>query len=136
MVQVRLIEGRFAVCTFDDTFSVREVARMRSDIIEMFSSITGKVVMFSDLRSVHMLRPEVKGPLTSVLQVDNPRIERNAIVVNRAVPFAIQAHNIIKEAESRARRIFTDRDEAGAWLAEVLNDQERAALDRVLAIQA
>lgn len=135
MVQVRLIEGRFALCTFDDTFSVREVARMRSDITEMFSSITGKVVMRSDLRAVHMLRPEVKGPLTSVLQVDNPRIERNAIVVNRAVPFAIKAHNIIQEAESRARRIFTDRGDARVWLAEMLNDRERAALDLVLATQ-
>ena len=131
MVSVRIVVGRFGIVRFDDGFSVAEVARMRSDVINEFSKVQGKVVLFTDLSGVTNIKPEVRGPVTKVLIADNPRVERNAILVSSG-PVAMQAHNVIRDAQSRARRVFTDRDELEAWIADLLTDEEKAALGKAL----
>jgi hypothetical protein len=136
VVSIKIVEGRFGVVRFDDEFSVAEIAKMRSELLEAFSTAhAAKIVLFSDLRAVQGLKADVKAPLTKILVTDNPRVERNAVVVTRGRPMVMQAHNILEEASGKGnRKLFTEASEAVAWLAEVLSAKERQALQREVGI--
>ncbi|HEX7665565.1 MAG TPA: hypothetical protein VF407_13660 [Polyangiaceae bacterium] len=100
----------------------------------LFENAPGKLVACLDARTYGVEPPEAANHFLETIKRDNPKLERSAFVVDPAQRIvALQLERMIREAGNPNRRLFTDLDEAKAFLAPVLELEERTRLDAFLA---
>ena len=89
----------------------------------------GLALVFADLRGLRVVDPEVVDMVTGFMGMDNPYVERNAfLVAESSALLQIQSERMIKQTGASSRRAFRHRNEAEAWMAEVLTPVERARM--------
>src|SRR3954469_25797731 len=110
--------------------TLEETTRFLQDIVRLTTAQPGKIVACTDLRGgTRTTDPDTIDIIAGVIRSENPRLERNALVVPAMAPtFTLQMERMVKSAGTVQRRIFKTRGEAEAWLGEVLTGAERARL--------
>ena len=110
--------------------TLEETTRFLQEIVRLTAAQPAKIVACTDLRGgARATDPEMIDFIAGVIRSENPRLERNALVVPPLSPtFALQMERMVKSAGTQQRRIFKTRGEAEAWLGEVLTGAERARL--------
>ena len=110
--------------------SMDEATAFMQQIVELTMKQPGKVVACTDLRAgTRTIDPSSIDFIAGILRSENPRLERNALIVSAASPtFMLQMERMVKTAANDRRRIFKTRGDAESWLAEVLTGAERARL--------
>jgi hypothetical protein len=92
-----------------------------------------RVVIAADWRACRVLTPDVADRAIQMLTRTNPRVERSAILYSSdQATGVLQVLRIAREANLPGRRVFTSRTEMRDWLAEILDDAERARLELML----
>ncbi len=110
--------------------TMEEVTRFLQEVVRLTALQPGKIVACTDLRTgTRTIDPDSIDFIAGILRSENPRLERNALVLSSLSPtFALQMERMVKTAGATHRRIFRTRGEAEAWLGEVLTGAERARL--------
>jgi hypothetical protein len=114
-------------------------APVKVDELDLFGkelmALTGQVlargqraVICHDLRELGILAPDVSDWFVRMMERDNPRIERVGILIGQGATHALQIERMIKQAKNATRRIFRDDLSVIAWLSDVLDSAEVAAL--------
>jgi hypothetical protein len=87
-----------------------------------------------DVRASKAFAPEVADVFISLLRTDSPLIERSAILYSPGGSLGLQLVRMIRESNSRDRRISTDdRAEALTFLSGVANPEQLKVVERFLA---
>ena len=123
----RLLEIRVA----DGYRSVADVDQMIHMLQRNVASLTldEKVVIAADWRAVQVMSPDTAARAKEMLAGVNPRVIRSAILTLPENPLTnLQVVRLIREAENRARRHFSEPSALTAWLAEVLTPVETERL--------
>lgn len=110
--------------------SLEETTRFLQEIVRLTAAQPAKIVACTDLRGgSRAADPDMIDFIAGIIRSENPRLERNALVVPVLSPtFALQMERMVKNAGTAQRRIFKTRGEAEGWLGEVLTGAERARL--------
>ena len=121
----RLIEMRVV-----PPVTMEEATRFLQDIVRLTAAQPARIVCCTDLRTgSRTIDPDSIDFIAGIMRSENPRLERNALVVSSMAPtFALQMERMVKTAGAVQRRIFKARGEAEAWLGEVLTGAERGRL--------
>ena len=109
---------------------LEEITRFLQEIVRLTAAQPAKIVACTDLRGgARAADPDMIDFIAGIIRSENPRLERNALVVPVMSPtFALQMERMVKNAGTAQRRIFKTRSEAESWLGEVLTGAERARL--------
>lgn len=84
-----------------------------------------KHVTIADWRACRVLTTEAAAHALNMLRGVNPRTERSLMLHTGESPTAVmQFLRLVREAEHPNRRLFTDAEEALAWVSEVLTPAE------------
>ena len=110
--------------------TLEETTRFLQEIVRLTSAQPAKIVACTDLRgATRSTDPDTIDIIAGILRSENPRLERNALIVPVMSPtFTLQMERMVKSAGTVQRRIFKTRGEAETWLGEVLTGAERARL--------
>jgi hypothetical protein len=122
--------GRLVEIRLGTRLPIEEAPRFVQEVMRLTAAIKGRVVGITDLRAAtRTVDPEMIGVVSGMLRSENPKIERNALLLSsESATFALQMDRMIKTAGSAARRIFRERAEVEAWLGAVLTPAERSRL--------
>lgn len=122
--------GRLVEIRLGSKLSFTEAPKLVQEVMRVTSAISGRVVGVTDLRqATRTADPEMIDIVSGMLRSENPKIERNALLVSReSATFALQMERMVKVAGTAARRVFRHRAEVEAWLGAVLTPLERARL--------
>jgi hypothetical protein len=132
MFRIERRVGRFAELRFGSIFNITELPLFRSKLADIWHGQSGKLVFCVDLRALDKFGPEEEKTLIGVMQADNPRVERSAMLVNPSGRFGVQVLKMIQEADNRARRVLREPKDVQSWLAPVLSAAEAARLEEFL----
>jgi hypothetical protein len=124
--------GRLCEIYTDSSLTVADMTPFRARLATVFQSITGRVVIISDLRQCGALPDAVIGALIAIGRIDNPKIERHALLVTAGQPIAEQMELVVAAAGSPNRRTFTVSIDAHAWLREVLTRAESTRMGQFI----
>jgi len=122
----RLIEIDFPAevdMPFTSSFAADAVA-----IVTDIAKAGQRAVSVADMSKTKVMPADAIRPLADMLKADNPAIERTAIVIGSDPLVDLQIWRLLSDADSDARRSFTNPDDALRWLHEVVSDpaeQER-----------
>ena len=93
-----------------------------------------RVVIAADWRPCTVFTPAVADRCVSMLTGVVPRIERSAIIHRSDhATSVLQVFRLVKESHFDGRRVFTATAPLEAWLAEILDAEERDRLRQFLA---
>jgi hypothetical protein len=120
----RLLELRFA-----SPITADELSGFHEAITRAMGRLTGQLVACTDLLGARVFDQSVSSRLVTLIRQENPRVERNAILVGESAVFSMQTERIIREAGSPNRKAFRSSLDMVVWLGEVLNSSERARLN-------
>ena len=132
MFRIECRVGRFAELRFGNSFVVSEMPLFRSRLADIWHNQPGKVVFAVDLRQLEKFGPDEEKTLIALMQTDNPRIEKSAMLVNGSGRFGVQVLKMVQEADNRARRVFREPADLQTWLAPVLSAAENLRLKEFL----
>ena len=118
----RLLELRFA-----SPMSMADLDGFHGAILRSMG--TRNLVACTDLLGAKVFDQAVSTRLVSLIRQENPRVDRNAILVGESAVFSMQTERIIREAGSPKRKAFRSSVELAEWLAEVLTAAEQAQLN-------
>ncbi len=133
MFSIKCRVGRFVELRFGSIFTLSEMPVFRSRLADLMRAQPAKIVFCTDLRALEKFGPEEEKALITLMQTDNPRIEKSAMLVNASGRFGVQVLKMIQEAENRARRVFREPADVQTWLAPVLTAAESTRLSEFLA---
>jgi hypothetical protein len=128
--------GRLIEITMTGLISEDDAQRFRTRMFLALSSVSGRAVLFGDMRGCNLFSSDVRIKMVAMLKQDSPKVERSAFLLDES-PMARQIERIITEAalEAKAagrtappRQIFRDLSAAQAWVSEVLTVAERVRL--------
>lgn len=125
--------GRFIGLRIDGTLTAAELNSFRLNAATAMLAVPARVVFCSDLRRLAVLQNDVFDSLVQMLRTDNPKIERNGLLVSTGATVRMQVQRLAAESGHPGRRVFMAEHEVRAWLSEVLNQDERTALSAFLA---
>jgi hypothetical protein len=100
------------------------------ELVRVIGGVAGRIVVATDLRKMaKAANPDEIDSIASFMRGENPRVERNALLLpGESATVQMQIERMVKSAGSESRRLFRVRGAAEAWLAEILNAEERARL--------
>lgn len=127
----RLVEVR--IKSLPDPAEVQRFWRRFADLAAGLPAAVNFVIC-TDVQTVTVLPPEVADLLLAGMLRDNPRLERNGMLLGPGALVLLQAERLIREAQSPRRRSFREPEGLVRWLDEVLSEPERAALRRFLGL--
>jgi hypothetical protein len=89
--------------------------------------------VIADLRGLRIVDPDVVDMVTNFMRMDNPGVERNAFLLpDTGALLAIQSERMLKTLGAESRRSFRHREEAEAWMREILTLEEKLRLTAFL----
>jgi hypothetical protein len=113
--------------------TVDAVESLSAGVFAAVSQTSHGAVIFADHRHASPVQAPVATAWSRDMRRANRSVARSGILVDPAnVVFNLQLARVVHCAGSAARRIFTDAHELYAWLAERLDDDERATLEGLL----
>jgi len=113
----------------DDDDAERYCAEWRRRAAE----IEGKMLVCADYRRVPVFSPAAAESLKQLMAELGPRVERSAMLVERAhATHALQVSRLARETAHEARRRFDDLEAMVAWLQELCSSDESDAMCRFL----
>jgi hypothetical protein len=115
-------------------FPIGELTEFVSQVTAKLRHSNDRLICCTDLRATRILSPDVSDRLTDMMRSDNPKVERNAIIVGEGAVFGMQIERMLREAGSPVRRSFREVEHAQSWLAELLLPQERQRLRSFLSV--
>jgi hypothetical protein len=124
--------GRLCEIRADGSVTSRDLIAFRARLATIFSSVPSRVVICSDLRDCANLPDDVVQALVTIARIDNPRIERHAMLGTPGQTICTQLETVIRAAGSDARQLFDTPSDARSWLEPVLTQEEVAHLRRFL----
>jgi hypothetical protein len=133
MVEVANPAGRLVTYRVRSPVDDANAANAAVQLGNAVRAIAGRVVLCTDLTGARTFAPETAERWVQVMRSDNPRLERSAILVGESARVSLQIERMVREAQHPGRRTFRDVAELSQWLAPVLDEAERAALERFLA---
>jgi hypothetical protein len=125
--------GRLCEIFTDSGLLLEDMTAFRARLATVFQSVAGRVVICSDLRQCGSMAAPVVTALITIGRIDNPKIERHALLVTAGQPIAAQMEAVVAAAGSPGRKTFTASTAARAWLREVLTGVEGTRLTQFLA---
>ena len=121
--------GRLLEIRVVSPFNAADAMALFKRIYKVMPRQKGLALVFADLRGLRVIDPEVVDMVTGFMRLDNPYVERNAFLLSEgSALLQIQGDRMIKQTGAASRRAFRHRDEAEAWMAEVLSPVERARM--------
>src|SRR5579859_4009972 len=117
MFKLQCRVGRFAELRFGSLFVVSEMPLLRTRLAEIMGAQPGKLVFAVDVRALEKFGPDEEKQLVAMMQADNPRVEKSAILVNSSGRFGLQVLKMIQAADNRARRVLREPKDLQDWLA-------------------
>jgi hypothetical protein len=133
MITVSNLVGHFGGVRFTAPVTSEDVAGLSRRLRELLTASPRAMAFCTDMRGARVVAPEVVDRLVEMMRADNPKIERNAILVGEGNVFALQLDRMRREAGASNRPLFRDEKALVASLAEVLSPAELVALGRFLA---
>jgi hypothetical protein len=125
--------GRLVEVRFDETVSVADMQGMGTSARALMARSDQRYVCAVDMRKTRVLAPDVADAVLAGLRPFNQRVERTGVLVPGDSPtLALQIERLHREAGNATRRAFDEPRYLRAWLAALLDDEERARLDRFL----
>lgn len=124
----RLVGVRYAApMTLDELFA------FASDTRDLVDRAPTNVVFCCDWRAIDGLSATFADTILRTMRRDNPKVEKNGIVVDDAsLGFFVQVERILSEAVNPGRRVFRHRWEVEAFLHPSLTRDEQQRLDAFL----
>lgn len=90
-----------------------------------------KFVLITDLRTAGVLPADLAAEMLVMMRATHARLERAAVLIGPGDSARLlQTRRMIEEAHFEARKLFTDRREASAYLAPALTAAESARLEK------
>ena len=123
----KLFEVRLATPVTEE-----ELQKFVVELNRVLAAIPGKYVGVTDLLEAHVFPPYVTQTMIQYMSTHSPRVVRSAMLIGESATFALQVERVLRSSNSDNRRAFRNPDELEAWLAEVLNVEERVRLRRFL----
>ena len=121
--------GRLLEVRMRSPLPLPEAQALVAEIRRLVKGTRGPSLGVIDLRGVRLFDPNVVDFLGELMRRDNPWLARNAFVLAEAGAVnTLQMERLLKEGGSVSRRGFRRRQEAEAWLGEVLDAAEGARL--------
>ncbi len=138
MFSVESHTGRLVETRTSSLASLDEVSQFGARFREVAQGAGDRLlVVCGDYRGMRILSPEVAEKFVAMLTVNNPRIERSAVLCAADHPTAVlQLERTVRLAANPSRRTFRDPAELTAWLGEVLTMEERTRLALFLRFSA
>jgi len=134
MYSLAMRVGRLLEAELRAPLSQHDVEAFRQETRLALLSLPWPAVAVTILVGLEMMPVEFADKLIEMVRRDNPRIERNGMLVRRlSSGVGLQAGRIVREGLLNDRRIFDDKEALAAWLGEVLTEPEKARLAAVLA---
>jgi hypothetical protein len=133
MFTIENVVGRFCELRVDGRLTLPELPEFKARVASVMLTTPGRTVWCADVRRLAVLPPEVFEPLVAILRTDNPKVERNGILVSSSSTALMQMQRMIQEAGSPSRQVFREEQALKDWLGEVLTPAERARLERFVA---
>ncbi|HEX6277410.1 MAG TPA: hypothetical protein VFZ53_30415 [Polyangiaceae bacterium] len=134
----QIVEGRLleidVAAGFDQPSDIDDQIQL---IVGALRNAPPKVVIAADWRPCRLFTPETSDRAIRLFSDLNQRIERSAILHRMDQPTSVlQVLRLIRETHFDRRRVFTNLDDAYAWLDPVLNPAERQRLREFFAQRA
>ena len=121
--------GRLLEIRVGSPFTVPDAMALFKQIYKTMPREKGLALVIADLRNLRLVDPAVVDLVTGFMRLDNPYVERNAFLVSEgSALLQIQSDRMVKQLGAASRRAFRHREEAEAWMAEVLSPVERARM--------
>jgi len=132
MFSVEVNAGRLLEIRLIAPVSVEDILITGERLVQLFQKHPGKLVSAGDITRATVFPPDVAAKVLEVFRVDNPRLERSAILVSSSAVFGLQIERLISQAENPARRCFHDPFELKAFLGTLLTREEHGRLAQFL----
>jgi hypothetical protein len=132
MIQVRNDVGRLVEALFVPPFTEEETTLFVGDVRRMIARAPRPVVVFSDMREVAILAPEIAEKIIALMRTDNPKLERHGVLLGGGALLGLQIERMMREAGNPGRRAFRDLDALKKWLSERLDPAEIGRLAALL----
>lgn len=133
MVRVENRVGRFGEVVIASPVSEEDVQNFVKYARAIVGQATRPLVFCTDLRRARFFPQSVADTLVWVMRMDNPKIERNGLLLASQSMFGRQVERMLVEAKGVNRRAFYQRDAVVAWLEPLLDQNERERLAAFLA---
>ena len=128
MITIENHVGRLVELRFASPITMRELDGFHPAVVRAIKPLSGHVIACTDLLGARVFDQTVTDRLVALLRQENPRVERNALIVGESAIFSMQIERIIREAGSPNRKAFRSDVDLNAWLGGVLNASERERL--------
>jgi len=125
--------GKFIITTITEPVVPTEAKGYIQLLGGILVRIQGQAVMFTDVSQPQHTDRAVMEAYGDVLKSNNGKLLRSALYVKANSPVGMSVYNMVKANNHPSRRMFTHVEELQTWLAEALNDTEKAALDSYVA---
>jgi hypothetical protein len=129
MYTVEVREGRLLEIRMESPLEFADVQEFRQRVMALVGAALRPVIACTDLRRARIFSPDSAEAITSMMRHDNPRVERNAILVGDSALFSMQVERMVREAGSHSRRTFREPLELKLWLRDALSESERWRLN-------
>jgi len=134
----QIVEGRLleidVAAGFDQPSDIDDQIQL---IVAALRNAPPKVVIAADWRPCRLFTPETSDRAIRLFSDLNQRIERSAILHRMDQPTSVlQVLRLIRETHFDRRRVFTNLDDAYAWLDPALNSAEQQRLREFYAQRA
>ena len=123
----RLIEVKVA-----SPLTIEEAQQLVGELLAAMHNLAGQYVGVVDLLGAHVFPPDVAETLIKLLSGNAPHVIRTAMLIGDSAVFALQVERGIRSSNPDKRRAFRSPEDLKAWLGEVLEADEQAALERFL----
>jgi hypothetical protein len=125
MFSAEIQVGRLMEIRLRSPVEPEEVVHFKRRVFALVQQSPRRVVGCTDLRLAHVFDQSVAEEIMGMMKTDNPRVERNAILVGKSAVFGMQIERMLKEVGSNTRRAFRDPELLRKWLDDVLDEEER-----------
>ena len=132
MFSVDVKVGRLLEIRLIAPVSLEDIQATGEHLVQLFQRHSGRFVCTADITRATVFPQAVAAKVLEVFKVDNPRLERSAILVSNSAIFGLQIERLIDAAENPARRCFHDRYELKAFLGSLLTHEEHSRLAQFL----
>lgn len=120
--------GRLVIIDTITPVAAAEVEKLSNDVQAAIERIGKEVVIYVNLTRADLLPPHIAASYISLMRRDNPSLLRSAFWVSDTGTFGKHMGRMLDQANNTRRRQFLQRKDLEAWLGEVLNPDEKKAL--------